>query len=43
MKMEAIMKKLKTFFDSKFESDRERKADIPLEELDKVIRHKGVI
>ncbi len=43
MKMEAIMKKLKKLFDSEFESDRGKKTDLPLAELDKIIKHRGVI
>ncbi len=38
-----LMKKLKTFFDSKLESDCEKKLDYPWAKWEKTIRHKGVI
>ncbi len=38
-----LMKKLKAFFDSKFESDWDKKTDLPWAEWDKVIKYKGVI
>jgi hypothetical protein len=38
-----LMKKLKTFFDSKLESDWEKKTDPPWAEWEKIIKHKGVI